>query len=90
MFGFLPYQVEALRAVWRERTCSRHVFNELRVRGYGISRASIINFLRRMAREGVFLEEAEGGVQTRHWYTPSPDYPDEDTFIKRMILLNKK
>ena len=86
VFGFKPHEAEALRVVWaaEERIDSRTTWTRVRENGYPVSRATVINFLRRMAREGILHESMENqgrGGGDKGWYTPHPDYPDEKTFI---------
>lgn len=86
VFGFKPHEAEALRVVWTsgERIDSRTTWTRVRENGYPVSRATVINFLRRMAREGVLVEVMENqgrGGGDKGWYTPHPDYPDEGTYL---------
>ena len=89
VFGFKPHEAEALRVVWasEERIDSRTTWTRVRENGYPVSRATIINFLRKSSRDGVLLEEIErasGG--DKGWYTPHPDHPDEYTFIRGKLV----
>lgn len=90
VFGFKPHEAEALRVTWasEERIDSRTTWTRVRENGYPVSRATVINFLRRMAREGVLVEVMENqgrGGGDKGWYTPHPDYPDEEMFIKKQV-----
>ncbi len=88
VFGFKPHEAEALRVVWasEERIDSRTTWQQVRENGYPVSRATVINFLRRMAREKILvevIERASGG--DKGWYTPHPNYPNELQFLLNHI-----
>ncbi len=91
VFGFKPHEAEALRVVWaaEERIDSRTTWKRVGENGFPVSRATVINFLRRMAREGVLVEVMENqgrGGGDKGWYTPHPDYPDEHSFIRGKLV----
>lgn len=99
LFGLLPYEVEIMREIWRlGGGGSFEALKAVREKGFHISRPSVINSLQKMAFKGflteylkyidkiIKIEEAEfSGKTAPRWYTPSPEYPDEDAFIKRRI-----
>ena len=85
VFGFKPHEAEALRVVWaaEERLDSRTTWKRVGENGFPVSRATVINFLRRMAREGVLVEVMENqgrGGGDKGWYTPHSDCATERKF----------
>ena len=84
-----PWQEAALRFIWGrggEPATSRDVWVHV-ARSTGISRASVINFLRRMAGEGVLNEEfqtCKGGTQGL--YTPALDEEVFRLHVARTVI----
>ncbi|MFB0543232.1 MAG: BlaI/MecI/CopY family transcriptional regulator [Candidatus Bathyarchaeia archaeon] len=84
-----PWQVEILRFLWksgREGVTSKDVWSHLS-RVYKISRASVINFLQKLAEDGVLKNEPQTGKGGyRGFYTPKLDEREFGLLVVRTIL----
>jgi predicted transcriptional regulator len=79
----LPWQAELMRRIWESggETDSRKAHAHLRGTETPMSRATVINFLNRMADEGYLTyREATGKGGHKRLYRPSPTAPDEEGF----------
>jgi len=77
-----PWQVAIIRFVWEVgETDSRHAYEYMRGTEFAMSRASLINFLKKMVDEG-FLSYSEktGKGGYKGIWRPHPEALDEDMF----------
>jgi hypothetical protein len=92
------YQKLALRYVWKtyaddEKTVDsgktfRWVNDILNKEDKSISRAAIIFFLNEKSDQGILIKsETTGKGGEKGLWKPNPQYPDEETFIRRMTYM---
>jgi len=88
-----PYQVELIRYVWAnadEGVISRYAHLHLHTLAdekLHKSRASVIFFLRDMTNEGFLVDKEKPGQGGYHSvWTPSPDFPCEEAYMKEMAM----
>ncbi len=88
---FRDYQQEALKSVWKNSEKglnSREVFEHVNGKIDGsISRASIINFLKAMADEGVLNYTEQSGKGGMHRvYTPRLNESEFKTYVAQTVI----
>ena len=88
-----PYQVELIRHVWAnadEGVISRTAHEYLHTLADETlhkSRASVIFFLRDMTNEGFLVDKEKPGQGGYHSvWTPSPDFPCEEAYMREMAM----
>ena len=88
-----PYQVELMRYVWAnadEGVISNDAWQHLlslEDENVHRSRASVIFFLQAMTREGVLVDEEKPGQGGYHSvWTPNPDVPCEESYMREMAM----
>lgn len=94
-FILKKYQIWAMRHVWNRYADNekpadsgstwRYVNEILKEEKEKKSRASIIFFLDDKAEEGLLIKNTTTGKGgEKGLWTPNPEYPDEETFLKKM------
>ena len=82
-----PWQANLMRYIWtaNHEVDSRATYNHLQASETPMSRATIINFLNRMAQEGYLTyREAMGKGGHKRLYRSSPSASDEEGFRRNI------
>jgi len=85
--GEKRYEAAMLRIIWRDgKSCSLDIYNELKDESWSMDRTTYIKAFKKYESENVLVGEPESDIKNaRVWYSPHPECPDEEAFVKRRI-----